>query len=132
MFAYLYELFYFILHFHQNHRYYFYLHFPPSIFPVTLDCFPSNFGVLLKSSSISRHFNFEWPNQCEGLLLSLKHFFEDTQNGFFLSSRLLGFNHSILFQCIWNFQSHQSWFPPVIFLFILSSSLVFLRLICFF
>ena len=41
---------------------------------------------------------------------------------FFCSLRLLGFTHSSLFQCIWNFQSFQSWLAFFSFLFISSSS----------
>ena len=41
---------------------------------------------------------------------------------FFISSQLLGFTHSSLFQCIWNFQSFQYWLSPVSLLFISSSS----------
>ena len=74
---------------------------------------------LLKKSYISSDLNFELPTQCAGLLLSLKQlFFEDTQDGFFLSSRLIGFTHSSLFQCIWNFKSFQYWLASLRFLFI--------------
>ena len=45
-----------------------------SLFPVTLACFSSNFGVILKESYISRDLNFEWSNQCAGVLLSLNIF----------------------------------------------------------
>ena len=50
----------------------------------------------------------------------------------FLSSRLLGFTHSSLFQCIWNFQPHHSWFDSVSLLFILFSSHFFLLNFLFF
>ena len=50
----------------------------------------------------------------------------------FLLSRLLGFTHSSLFQCIWNFQSHHFLFSLVIFLFIsFSSFLLLLNLLLF-
>ena len=56
------------------------------------------------------------------IFISKTFFFEDTQNGFFLSSRLLGFSHSSLFQCVWNFQPRYSWFASFSLLFILFSS----------
>ena len=61
-------------------------------------------------------------NQCAVLLFSFKQISpEDTQYGFFFSIRLLVFTHSILFQCIWNFQSFQFWYYICSFLFISSS-----------
>ena len=88
------------------------------VFPVTLAFFSSTNGVLLNKSSVSRDINCEWPTQCAGLTLYLKHFLEDTQNGFFRSSQLLGFTHSSLFQCSWKFQAFQYWLASVSLLFI--------------
>ena len=63
---------------------------------------------------------------CRFIVVFKTIFFEETQNGFFPSSRLLGFIQSSLFQCILNFQSHHYWFATVSFLFISFSSSFFL------
>ena len=97
-----------------------------------LFCIPSytslffiKFCVLLKNSSISRYLNSEWPTQCAGSLLFFKHISWRHAKWIFLSSRILGFIHPSLFRCIWNFQSHHSWFASVSLLFILFSSSFF-------
>ena len=69
---------------------------------------------------------------CRFIVVFKTIFFEETQNGFFPSSRLLGFIQSSLFQCILNFQSHHYWFATVSFLFISFSSSFFLLNFLFF